>query len=170
MLAVLKQNPLALLLAVVLHLLLAVFLVVGVDWKVKPKGLPATADVVQARVVDEQQLQSEIQGIDAPLEDVSTRESRILGNAREWQQLFSDDPAEGRLEPFVLDVLPESLVHQGMVAAAAGGVHAGAKPVEDLVVDADGDPCLSRRRGQDGPAAAARSVTIGSEHDPRRPR
>ena len=59
MFAVLRQNPLALTLAVLLHLGLLAFLVIGVDWQEKPKALPANAQVVQARVVDQAAVEAE---------------------------------------------------------------------------------------------------------------
>ena len=87
MLAVLKQNPLALLLAVVLHLLLAVFLVVGVDWQDKPKGVPATANVVQAKVIDAKQLQTEIDRI-KQAEDA--KKARAVAAKREEERKLAE--------------------------------------------------------------------------------
>lgn len=60
MFAVLKRNPVAFALAVLLHLGLAVLLIFGVDWQEKPPPLPGGAQVVQARVVSQQAVDQEL--------------------------------------------------------------------------------------------------------------
>ncbi len=48
----LRNNPLALVLAVLFHIGLIAFLIVGVDWRQKPAGRTGDGVVIQARVVD----------------------------------------------------------------------------------------------------------------------
>ena len=48
----LRNNPLALVLAVLFHIGLVAFLIVGVDWRQKPAGRTGDGVVIQARVVD----------------------------------------------------------------------------------------------------------------------
>ena len=62
---VLRSNPLAVLLAVLMHVVIVAFLVVGVDWREKPKPVASTVEVVQARVVDEKKLQTEVNRLKA---------------------------------------------------------------------------------------------------------
>lgn len=57
--AVIRRNPLAAFLALVLHLLLAGFLIFGVDWWQDPVRPAAKAPPVQARVIDSQKLLEE---------------------------------------------------------------------------------------------------------------
>jgi len=59
---VIRRNPLAVFMAVLLHVALAAFLLFGVDWKEKPKvaALPK-ADVVQAKVIDAARVDEEME-------------------------------------------------------------------------------------------------------------
>jgi colicin import membrane protein len=63
MFAIIRRNPLAFAAALLLHLALVAFLVVGVDWREKPKPLASNAPVVQARVVDERAVRKELQSL-----------------------------------------------------------------------------------------------------------
>jgi colicin import membrane protein len=54
-----RRNPLAAFLAVLMHLLLLGFMIVGVDWLKRPHPIRPSGDLVQARVVDAQQVQAE---------------------------------------------------------------------------------------------------------------
>lgn len=58
MLAVLRRNPVALALAILLHIGLAVFLIFEVDWREEVKPIGADVQVVQATLVDQQQLEA----------------------------------------------------------------------------------------------------------------
>ncbi len=59
---VIRRNPMAVFMAILLHIALAAFLIFGVDWKEKPKmaALPK-ADVVQAKVIDARQVDEEVE-------------------------------------------------------------------------------------------------------------
>ena len=59
--AVIRRNPLAALLALVLHLLLAGFLIFGVDWWDAPQPIKPKAPPIQAQVIDGQKLEAEKQ-------------------------------------------------------------------------------------------------------------
>ncbi|MCW8883065.1 MAG: hypothetical protein OQK92_12145, partial [Sedimenticola sp.] len=61
MLQILKRNPMAALIAVVMHLLIILFMVVGVDWLEKPKQPKSNVEVVQARVVNEAKVREQVQ-------------------------------------------------------------------------------------------------------------
>jgi colicin import membrane protein len=55
----LRRNPLAAVLAVLMHAVILAFFVVGVDWRKPPTPVRQNVEVVQARVVDEAQLQAQ---------------------------------------------------------------------------------------------------------------
>lgn len=57
---ILRHNPLAVILAVLMHVVIIAFLLVGVDWREKPRPMTSTVEIVKARVVDESRLQAEI--------------------------------------------------------------------------------------------------------------
>ena len=52
MFQILKRNPQAMAIAVLMHLVIIGFLVIGVDWLEKPKQPKVNVDVVKARVVE----------------------------------------------------------------------------------------------------------------------
>ena len=58
MFAVLRRNPVALGLAILLHIALAVFLIFEVDWRDEVKPIGADVKVVQATLVDQQKLEA----------------------------------------------------------------------------------------------------------------
>ena len=60
MLDIIRRNPLAFLIALALHAALVAFMVVGVDWREKPRPLAPDAKVVQATVVDEAEVRREL--------------------------------------------------------------------------------------------------------------
>ena len=60
MFSVLRRNPVALGLAVLLHVALAVFLALEVDWRDKIKPIGADVVVVQARLVDQRELDAAV--------------------------------------------------------------------------------------------------------------
>ena len=60
-LAVLRRNPVALGLAVLLHLVLAVFLIFEIDWRDEVKPIGADVVVVQAELIDQQKLDAEVE-------------------------------------------------------------------------------------------------------------
>jgi len=57
-------------------------------------------------------------------------------------EFFADDAAEGGFEGFVgaADVLAQGFVDQRLVVAAAGFVDLMTEPVENIVIEPDGDP------------------------------
>lgn len=60
MFQILKQNPVAAVFAVLMHLAIILFLVVGVDWLKKPEQPAGQVEVVQARVVDAAKVDAEV--------------------------------------------------------------------------------------------------------------
>ena len=58
MFQVVKRNPRAAVIAVLMHLVIIAFLVVGVDWLEKPKQPKSGVEVIQARVVDREELKA----------------------------------------------------------------------------------------------------------------
>ncbi len=61
MLQILRRNPLAALAALLMHIAIILFLVVGVDWLEPPKQPKPVAQAVQARVVDGRQVAAEVE-------------------------------------------------------------------------------------------------------------
>ncbi|MEO5343248.1 MAG: cell envelope integrity protein TolA [Gammaproteobacteria bacterium SHHR-1] len=59
MLDLLKRSPRAFALALLMHLLLIIFLLLGVDWLVQPEVYRPQVEVVQAKVVDEGRIAAE---------------------------------------------------------------------------------------------------------------
>jgi hypothetical protein len=81
-------------------------------------------------------------------------------------EFFADDTAEGVFEGFpiglvLLDIVAEDVVDEGLVVAAACEVHLLAKPVEDVVVEADGDAGFVGGEGADWAAFALAEVVVG---------
>ena len=56
MLAVFRRNPLALVLAILLHVGLAVFLILEINWRDPVKPIGGDVKVVQAELVDDQSI------------------------------------------------------------------------------------------------------------------
>jgi colicin import membrane protein len=61
MLQILKRNPKAAVIAALMHVIIIVFLIVGVDWLKQPEQPQVKVDVVQARVVDEAKVAAEVE-------------------------------------------------------------------------------------------------------------
>ncbi len=85
MLDVIRRNPRAFVIALLMHLLLVVFLVVGVDWREKPKPLASQAQVVQAKVVDASQLKREVAKLRE--EDQRKQQAEQAARKKERQRL-----------------------------------------------------------------------------------
>ncbi len=60
MFSILKRNPLAAAIAIVMHLAIILLMVFGVDWLEKPQAPKFKVDVVQARVVDASKVDAEV--------------------------------------------------------------------------------------------------------------
>ena len=60
---ILRRNPLAFLLAVVMHVAIVAFLVVGVDWRERPKPVASDVAIVEATEVDGGRLAAQMEGI-----------------------------------------------------------------------------------------------------------
>ncbi len=58
MFQIVKRNPRAAVIAVLMHLVIIAFLIVGVDWLEKPKQPKSGVEVIQARVVDREELKA----------------------------------------------------------------------------------------------------------------
>lgn len=69
-----KRSPKAFTMAVVMHLVLVFFLVVGVDWLVEPEVHRPKVDVVQARVIDEKRISAEAARLKQEQEKIKKRE------------------------------------------------------------------------------------------------
>jgi len=55
-----KRNPLAVVLAVVMHAAIIAFMFIGVDWLEKPVQPKSNVDIVQAKVVDQSKVDAEV--------------------------------------------------------------------------------------------------------------
>ena len=60
MFALFKRSPVAVMMAVILHILIVVFLLYGVGWIDKPKQAKPKVAVVQAHTVDASKLEAEL--------------------------------------------------------------------------------------------------------------
>jgi len=60
-------------------------------------------------------------------------------------ELFADDAAKSGLQWLLRasNVLPQSVVDQTLIVTAAGPIHLLTKPVEDIVIEPDGDSRLA---------------------------
>jgi len=87
--AVLKRNPVALALAVLLHLGLAFFLIFEVDWGDKVKPIGGDVQVVQAELVDGAQLEAEKRrkAAEAAAVEQAVREKRRAEEQRKQAEL-----------------------------------------------------------------------------------
>jgi hypothetical protein len=87
----------------------------------------------------------------------------MLVNALEF---FADNAAQGVFEGFpigfiLLDIVAEDVVDEGLVVAAACEVNLLAKPIEDVVVEADGDASFVGGEGADWASFALAEVVVG---------
>ncbi len=87
MLQVFKDNPKAAVIAVLMHLAIILFMIVGVDWLEQPQPLAPSGEVVEARVVDEQRIESELK----QLKSAEERRRETLEAARNREQQALDD-------------------------------------------------------------------------------
>jgi len=58
MFQIVKRNPRAAVIAVLMHVVIIAFLIVGVDWLEKPKQPKSGIEVIQARIVDREELKA----------------------------------------------------------------------------------------------------------------
>ena len=58
---IIRRNPLAFLLAVVMHVAIVAFMVVGVDWQHPPKPQQSDVEVIEATVIDASRLAAQMQ-------------------------------------------------------------------------------------------------------------
>ncbi len=87
MLDVLRQNPLALVMAVIMHVVIVAFLVVGVDWREKPRQLGSDVKIVQARVVDQKKLDAEINRLKKVEQD---KKAQVTAAKRKEEKKLAD--------------------------------------------------------------------------------
>lgn len=78
----LRRNPLAVVLATLIHVAVIAFMLVGVDWLKAPKPKQSKVEVVQARVVDEKQMQAEL----AKLQAAKDKKAAEAETARKREQ------------------------------------------------------------------------------------
>ncbi len=89
MLEILKRNPLAAVIAVVMHIAIIAFLIVGVDWLEKPVQPRPNVDVVQARVIDQARIDAEVARLKAAEEKKKAalrKEEKRLADLKRKQQ------------------------------------------------------------------------------------
>ncbi len=90
---IIKRNPMAVVLAVTMHLLIITFMLVGVDWLEKPTQPKSNVEVVQARVVDQAKVAAEVERLKkdekarkAKQEATLRKEEKRLANLKKRQQ------------------------------------------------------------------------------------
>ena len=87
MLQLIKENPKAALAALLMHLLIVLFLIVGVDWLETPKPVTSGVEVVQARVVDQALVTAEVE----KLKQAEQARKEATAEQREREQLQLDE-------------------------------------------------------------------------------
>lgn len=73
MFAILRRNPLAAAIAIVMHLAIILLMVFGLDWLEKPQAPKIKVDVVQARVVDASKVDAEVKRLQQAEQDKKTK-------------------------------------------------------------------------------------------------
>ena len=56
---IIKSNPLAVVIAVVMHIVIVAFMLVGVDWLEKPVQPKSNVEIVQAKIIDQSKVNAE---------------------------------------------------------------------------------------------------------------
>jgi hypothetical protein len=77
-------------------------------------------------------------------------------------QLFPDDAAEERPKVLTaaLDVFPKCAIDQRLIAAAAAGFDLITEPINDLVIESDGDPGFARGERNDRSSLSSAEIII----------
>jgi hypothetical protein len=84
-------------------------------------------------------------------------------------KLLSEQLSKNSLEWLVpgRDELPECVVDESLVATSTRTIDLGSEPIQQIVVEADGDPRLSMRRRRDRTSAPGTEVVFLSHgHSP----
>ncbi len=87
MFQILKQNPVAAVFAVLMHLAIILFLLVGVDWLKKPEPTVGQVEVVQARVVDAAKVDAEVQRLK---QAEAQQQARKVATQRQEEQRLAE--------------------------------------------------------------------------------
>ena len=94
MLQILKRNPLSVVIAILMHLAIIAFMLVGVDWLEKPKQVKVNVDVVQARVIDNAKVMTEVERLKKrdqerkkERESILRKEEKRLAELKQKQQV-----------------------------------------------------------------------------------
>jgi colicin import membrane protein len=95
MFAILKRNPLAAAIAIVMHLGIILLMVFGLDWLEKPQPPKLKVDVVQARVVDAAKVDAEVKRLKQAEKDKKTKADAAK---RKEQKRLDDLRKKRRLE------------------------------------------------------------------------
>ncbi len=84
----------------------------------------------------------------------------LEANGSVLPHFLSNHPPEQPFKVFAIgsDVVSQCLVDHCLVTAAPGIMNAGAEPVEDIVIDPDGNPGLARRGSDHRPSFALAEV------------
>ena len=85
MFQILKRNPTAGVFAVLMHIAIIAFLIVGVDWLEKPKQPKSNVEVVQARVLDASRVAAEVEKLKQA--DIKRKEERASVRRQEEERL-----------------------------------------------------------------------------------
>lgn len=85
MFEIFKRNPLAVAIALLMHLAIVLFMLVGVDWLKKPEPVKPVVEVVQARVVDQAQVTAEVEKLKQA--EAAEKKKRQAAQQKEEQRL-----------------------------------------------------------------------------------
>jgi colicin import membrane protein len=95
MFQILKQNPVAAVIAVLMHVIIILFLVVGVDWLKKPEQPAGKVEVVQARVVDASKVDAEVRKLK---QAEAQQQARKVATQRKEEQRLAELKQKQALE------------------------------------------------------------------------
>ncbi len=80
-----KRNPLAVVVSVVMHVAIIAFMIIGVDWLETPAPPKSNVDIVQARVIDPSRVAAELEKLKKAEAEKIAREKRRLADIKRKQ-------------------------------------------------------------------------------------
>jgi len=83
---IIRRNPLAVVIAVVMHIAIIAFMVIGVDWLEKPVQPKSNVDIVQAKVVDQSRIDAEVEKLKKAEAAKRAKEKRRLADIKRKQE------------------------------------------------------------------------------------
>jgi len=83
---IIRRNPLAVVIAVIMHIAIIAFMVIGVDWLEKPVQPKSNVDIVQAKVIDQSRVDAEVEKLKKAEAAKRAKEKRRLADIKRKQE------------------------------------------------------------------------------------